>query len=253
MGAVVDLDSRRSVLGRTFDLLECFSAEEPELNIGVLCSRTGLPAATVHRMLAHLGEWGAIERTGRGRYRLGMRLWRLGWGVPDARVLKDVARPHLVDLHIDSQQVAMLVSRDGDRMVVADSIAGLSAASRTPLPRHLPLCDSAPGMAFVAHLDVDEQAEVLGRAGAELDFAMRQRFTEMRRLRVVTARRRAQDSGELTWLAAPVLDELGRVRSTVCLAGEMDAATAAALVPLVRDAAARTSSALAHATRADDE
>ena len=92
-------ESRRSVLGRAFDILECFADGEPEQTIGSLCAKTDLPPATVHRMLANLTEWGAVERTSRGRYRLGMRLWRLGWGVPSARNLKDIARPYLVDLH----------------------------------------------------------------------------------------------------------------------------------------------------------
>ena len=83
--AVTTDENRRSVLGRAFDILECFTDAEPEQTIGSLCAATGLPPATVHRMLASLVEWGAVERAARGKYRLGMRLWRLGWGVPGAR------------------------------------------------------------------------------------------------------------------------------------------------------------------------
>ena len=92
-------ESKRSVLGRAFDILECFAGGEQEQSITALCAHTGLPPATVHWMLANLVEWGAIERAGRGRYRLGRRLWRLGSDVPSSRALKDVARPCLVDLH----------------------------------------------------------------------------------------------------------------------------------------------------------
>ena len=72
MGAAAstDVDGKRSVLGRAFDILDCFFASESEQTISTLCNQTGLPPATVHRMLASLVEWGAIERTSRGHYRL---------------------------------------------------------------------------------------------------------------------------------------------------------------------------------------
>ena len=42
----------------------------PEQTHGMIMHATGFPPATVHRLLAELIEWGAVERTGRGRYRL---------------------------------------------------------------------------------------------------------------------------------------------------------------------------------------
>lgn len=46
--------NKRSVLGRAFDILDCFAGDEPEQTIAGVCAQTRLPAATVHRMLAHL-------------------------------------------------------------------------------------------------------------------------------------------------------------------------------------------------------
>ena len=46
-------ESKRSVLGRAFDILDCF-AGGAELTVAGICERTGLPPATVHRMLAEL-------------------------------------------------------------------------------------------------------------------------------------------------------------------------------------------------------
>ncbi|CAM5437952.1 hypothetical protein SHIRM173S_00814 [Streptomyces hirsutus] len=61
------------MLARAFDILGCFTGGEPERSVADICAVTDLPPATVHRMLATLSEHGAIERTGRGRYRLGPR------------------------------------------------------------------------------------------------------------------------------------------------------------------------------------
>lgn len=200
-------DSKRSVLGRAFDILECFSGST-EQSITGLCHETGLPPATVHRMLANLVEWGAVERAGRGRYRLGRRLWRLGNDVPSSRTLKDTARPCLVDLHSMTGEIAVLASADDDRVVVADVIAGRSAFRSWTAPRQLPLLDSAPGLAILANQSYDVARAAVGSDGD--DFKLRQQFSEIRRNGVAVVR-----DGAMVWVSAPMFDETGDVRSTM--------------------------------------
>lgn len=201
-------ESKRSVLGRAFDILECFAGGAPEQSITGLCTHTGLPPATVHRMLANLVEWGAVERAGRGRYRLGRRLWRLGSDVPSSRRLKDTARPCLVDLHTMTGEVGVLASADGDRIIVADVIAGRSALRIWSAPRHLPLADSAPGVVQLAHMPHETARAAVG-PGVN-DFKLRQRLGEVRRNGVAVRRQ-----GPMMWASAPVFDETGHVRSTL--------------------------------------
>lgn len=236
--ATVDAaESRRSVLGRAFDILECFTDEKPEQTIGALCAQTGLPPATVHRMLANLADWGAIERASRGRYRLGMRLWRLGWGVPGARALKDIARPHLVDLHTVTREVVALGSRDGDRVVLADVIAGNAAVGGARrLPRHLDIAGSAPGTIFTAYMPADEVGG---------DFRRRQELAEVRRTGVAVSR----GPGPMCWIAAPVFAGVGEVRATVCVAVPEMQFNAVALGRAAADAARAVSQGLAKSLR----
>src|SRR5690606_22559789 len=92
-------EAKRSVLGRAFEILDCFAGGN-EMTVAGICERTGLPPATVHRMLAALVEWEGVERLARGRYRLGARIWRLGIGAPQVRRLRELAQPYLVDLHL---------------------------------------------------------------------------------------------------------------------------------------------------------
>mgnify|MGYP006284464443 CR=1 FL=1 len=204
-------DGKRSVLGRVFDILECF-ADEPEQTISSLCARTDLPPATVHRMLASLTEWGAIERASRGNYRLGMRLWRLGWGVPQARRMRDVARPHLVDLHGMTGEVATVCSRDGNAIIVVDVIAGKAASIQWTMPRTLPFATSASGLVFTAFGPQIGDGASDGRA----DFALRQELHEIRRQGFAVSM--PDRPGDPAWVAAPIMGELGQVRSTIALA-----------------------------------
>lgn len=236
--AVDSAESRRSVLGRAFDILECFTDEQPEQTIGSLCTQTGLPPATVHRMLANLADWGAIERAARGRYRLGMRLWRLGWGVPGARALKDIARPHLVDLHTVTREVVALGSRDGDRVVLADVIAGNAAVGARRIPRYLDLAGSAPGAVFTAYLPAEEVGG---------DFRLRQELGEIRRTGLAVTREAGPDS--LCWIASPVFAGTGDVRATVCVAVPASRLNIAALGRAAADAARAVSRGLASSLR----
>lgn len=231
-------DSRRSVLGRAFDILECFSDGEPDQTIGSLCAKTDLPPATVHRMLANLAEWGAVERASRGHYRLGVRLWRLGWGVPSVRQLKDIARPTLVDLHSATGAVCVLGSRDGTQIVVADVIAGNAATRRQPVPRHLPLVGSALGAVHLANLPREEAAELVGReisSDRSSDFEFWQRLGEIRRTGVAVAQ--ATSPTALTWVAAPIFDQSRQVRSAIGIAVPGPQANMVGLTRIVGDAA----------------
>jgi len=204
-----DADAKKSVIGRVFDILECFG-DRPEQTISSLCSGTGLPPATVHRMLAALSEWGAVERCSRGNYRLGMRLWRLGWGVPEMRELKDVARPVLVDLHRVTREIVAVCSRMGDEIVVADVIAGQSALTLDSWSRRIPMRGSAPGDVYMAFGGLCG-----GDTEADLDFTLRQKLHEIRRSGFAVRRSSSPDG--MSWLAAPVLDESRRVRSALAM------------------------------------
>jgi DNA-binding IclR family transcriptional regulator len=77
-GGAGSSEAGRSVLGRALAVLDTFSNERPEQTLGAICDATGLPSATTHRLVNELVTWGALERVGRGRYRIGLRLWQLG-------------------------------------------------------------------------------------------------------------------------------------------------------------------------------
>lgn len=223
------LDTKRSVLGRAFDILECFSGST-EQSITGLCSHTGLPPATVHRMLANLVEWGAVERTGRGRYRLGRRLWRLGNDVPSSRTLKDTARPCLVDLHSLTGEIAALASLDDGRVVVADVIAGRSAFRAWTAPRHLPLSESAPGLALLAHMPYETARSMVDSDGD--DFKLRQQLSDIRRNGVAVVQ-----NATMVWVSAPVFDETGTVRTTMSAVVPRERLNLPALTRIVTGAA----------------
>lgn len=212
-------EGRRSVLGRAFDILDCF-ADEPHQSIAGLCDQTGLPPATVHRMLATLIEWGAVERFGRGHYCLGMRLWRLGWGVPSAREIRDLARPFMVDLYAATREIVVLASPDGDRLLLVDQIAGQkSGTAWRTRSRRVRLGVLAPGLVHLAHLPLPEVRRLrdetdLGLPAelADNEFKLLQTLAQIRSTGFAVSRGNGRG-----WVAAPIVEPDGTLRSTVAL------------------------------------
>ena len=97
MGAAQPAVAPKSVLVRVFTLLDCFSAEDTELTLAELASRTSIPKPTVHRLAKLLVEQQLLKRTATG-FALGLRLFELGELVSDRRDLRDASLPFLEEL-----------------------------------------------------------------------------------------------------------------------------------------------------------
>lgn len=250
MSETVDAASKRSVLGRAFEILDCFGGSHPEQTIAGVCAQTGLPPATVHRMLAHLVEWGAVERASRGHYRLGRRLWRLGWGVPEVRRLRDVARPFLVDLYSATSTPVALWSREVDDVILCDLIAGQSVARSWRPDRRVPILENAAGLALLAHARLEVLSTLVSRGDAagsgtdSAEFLLRQRLGEVRRAGFAVTK--PVREGGPAWVAAPVFDEEGKVRAAVSVATSSARLNAGALGRVVVAAAHDISRGMGH-------
>jgi DNA-binding IclR family transcriptional regulator len=86
-----------SVLGRAALILDAFDGSAPELALGDLIARSGLPKSTVHRLAHQLVDLGWLERR-TGGYRVGLRLFEVG-GLADRRKrLVERSGPHLQEL-----------------------------------------------------------------------------------------------------------------------------------------------------------
>lgn len=143
-------DASRSVLGRAFRVLDCF-ASGSAMSVSAIVRQAELPPATVHRILASLVEWGAVEHISHGRYQLGARIWNLGVGAPQMRLLREIAQPHLVDLHLQTRGSVYLTIRDGSDAIVADRITTVKRTSVTKhMTRRSPLQSTGAGRVILA-------------------------------------------------------------------------------------------------------
>ncbi|GLZ52656.1 IclR family transcriptional regulator [Actinomycetospora sp. NBRC 106378] len=154
----------RSVLGRALGVLGAFTDASPELTLSDLVTLTGLPPATAHRIVAELVGWGALERVGRGRYRIGLRLWRIGALAPAARTLREAALAPMQDLAAVTGHVVHLVVRDGYRALFVERLPGREELTvRSRVGRDMPLHASGPGKVLLAHAPAAFVEELIAR------------------------------------------------------------------------------------------
>jgi DNA-binding IclR family transcriptional regulator len=233
----------RSVLGRALALLDTFSNERPEQTLGAIAQEAGLPSATAYRLVNELVAWGALERVGRGRYRIGLRLWQLGSLAPEARTLRDVALAFLHDLLEVTHEVAHLAVRDGDKVLYLERLmARPEVHVRSRVARRLPLHATGPGKVLLAHAPEDVVAQVLA---GPLPRLARNTITDPDVLRDALAAiresgyciSREETTDGASSVAAPVRGPNGDVVAAISVVVPAGRTDLPALVPAVRVAA----------------
>ena len=237
-------------------VLGCFESE-PELGATGVARELGVAKSTACRMLAALAAGGMLERTGTGRYRLGLRLFEMGQLAVDRLMLRELALPVLGELREVLRETAQLAVPVGADVLYVDRLESNAAGTmfHTELYRRGPGHSSSAGKAMAAFNPTMERA-ILSRG-----FTRRTPFTivdpgryrqvlHQVRLDGVAASREEHTLG-LSSVAAPILMPCAG-RSTAVAAISVVGATPRVLGPRkiavvqsVRRAAARVSVALA--------
>lgn len=240
----------RSVLDRALAVLGSFSDERPEQTLGEIVAATGLAAATAHRLVAELVAWGALERPGHGRYRIGIRLWQIGSLAPLARDLRDAALPFLQDLGAVTGQVVHLVVLDDHQALFLERLPGHAEVPvRSRVGRRMPAHASGPGKVLLAHAPPDLVADVVRRglrrvaSGTITDpNELAAALAEVRRAGYCLSRDEMTDGAAS--VAAPITGPAGTVVASVSVVVPSDTENLQPLVPAVRLTAAAIGRAL---------
>lgn len=140
-----------SVLGKVQRILEAFGLDDETLSLSELARRTGLAKASVHRLCQELVQRGLLERRN-GEYRLGMRLFEIGQRVPRQRILRDLARPLMIDLVQATNETVHLAVADGLEVLYLEKISGGNTQITPPsrVAGRMPLHCTATGKALLA-------------------------------------------------------------------------------------------------------
>lgn len=245
-------------LNKALLLIDAFTPDNPEWQLGDLSRVLGFPKPTVHHMLATLEQAGWVERTDRdGVYRLGVRLWEKGWLAINHTPLRDLARPAamaLSKLSRETVRLGVLDVLDAGFTIYFDQVDGSS-----PIRAHTRIGDRAPthcvatGKALLAF--TDNALERLGnrrlpqfttRTITDYD-RLRTELVRIRKQRFAVNRREYRD--DIVGVAAPIMSHEGRVVAAIGISGPAYRLTANAiscLVPHVMAAAGTISKRLGY-------
>ncbi|GII64864.1 IclR family transcriptional regulator [Sphaerisporangium krabiense] len=218
-------DRGRTVTSRALAVLGSFTPARPELTLAQICRITGLRHATAHRLVRELVDWGALERTPRGPYVIGLRLWELGTLNPRGLPLRVRAMPVMEDLHAATRQHVQLAVLDGNEALVVERISAPGAVPvRSQVGGRLPLHASAVGKMLLAHAGDDLFAEVVKEGLARFTTAtvtdeavLRLALAESRRTGVAVVRE--EMSAGAYSVATPITDEKGHVVAGLSVVG----------------------------------
>lgn len=153
-----------SILSKAFDILGAFDERDRVMTLTEISQKIGMPKSTVHRLISRLIEIEVIEPHDAG-YRVGVRLLHTVSTMP-ANSMREIALPHLSRLQAVVKRAVHLAVLRGPSVVILQALvtsdqaiehpAGVSGAK---LPTHL----TALGRVMLAHLEVDQQNEILNR------------------------------------------------------------------------------------------
>lgn len=179
-----------------------------------LCTRTGLPRATAHRLAVGLETHRLLRRGSDGRWRPGPALHELGNGALDP--LLDAAAsvlPRLRDLTGESVQ---LYRRDGlIRVCVAAAEPPSGLRDTVPVGARLPMTAGSGAKVLAAWADPATQRAVLGEAvfGERILLEIRRRGW---------AQSIAERESGVASVSAPVRDAGGNVIAAVSVSGPVE-------------------------------
>jgi DNA-binding IclR family transcriptional regulator len=238
------------VQDKTLQILGAFSIERPSLTLSELSRITGLPTSTVHRLVAHLAGWGALERDARGRYAIGLRLWQVGMLSPRSYEQRALVVPFLEQLFLDTrQQVALSAFHPDGQVVVEQHLGWRDVDQFAGIGERLPLHASSPGLILLAFGSAEVRRSV--SAGTLRRYTSRTVVDATALARVLERVRStsiAVSEGALvastSSMSAPVFDHRGKLYGAVTVVWTRDAADPAEWEDRLRSTANRISAAM---------
>jgi len=245
-----------NVLGKAAAVVDVL-AEWPESTAAELAELTGQPRSTVYRLLESLQRLGWVEHgSARGRFRLGMRLFRIGSTVAGRFDERRAAMPVMEQLHEITGESIFLAVRRGFEAVCIERLDGKRVQSLAlRVGGSLPLHAGGVSRALLAFEPEELWHEYLAAGG--LDPFTGRTLTDadalLADLRRTRQRGYAISDQDVTVgiaaLAAPVFDRRGRVCAALSISGVRDAVLGDSrerLAELAQDGTRRISVALGH-------
>jgi IclR family transcriptional regulator, KDG regulon repressor len=202
-----------SPLYKAFSIVETIAERQGKgVTYSEIVAALDLPKSSVHRILKDLTELGYVNfNTETKRYYCSLRLAAIGAEIMSNFQLRDQVRPHLLELHRETDHTTNLGILDGTKGVFMDKIESKDFGIKliSEIGKTFPLYCTGLGKALLAFSSEDTVAKLLE---APLEAITEKTITDpevfKRELALIRDRRYAMDNEEITrgimCVAAPV-------------------------------------------------
>jgi DNA-binding IclR family transcriptional regulator len=163
-------------LTRGFDVLRCYSATEPVLQVKEIARRAGIPTPTVSRLTYTLARLGYLQRVGLGRYQLGPAVLSIAYPLFAATSVRRLARPLMEELASHCGSSVSMDIRDRLNVIFIESCR--STMDSNPLVPDIgmaiPIARGTSGSALLAACAAPEREQVLNQIKVKMpeDYAL---------------------------------------------------------------------------------
>jgi IclR family KDG regulon transcriptional repressor len=217
---------RIHVIDRAAQILDCFGFDHQELSVSEIGVKTHLHRSTAHRILMALEYNDLIQQNPEnGKYRLGIKLFRLGHQAVSHLNLREICRPFLTRIMNETKETVHLAVLDEDQVLYLDKVEGPHAL-RMPsrVGRRIPTYCTSLGKAMLSCLDDQEvknifRNQVLRPYTANTVKTLNPLLTE---LRMIRKRGYSIDNEEieigLRCVGAPIKDYTGAMVGAISVA-----------------------------------
>ncbi|MEH7245446.1 IclR family transcriptional regulator [Neobacillus niacini] len=215
---------------RAADVLEVFLTTSPELSVKEISEKLQLSKSTVHGIIKTLEHRGYLEQNPEDlKYKLGIKLFKLGNFVSKHFDIGNIARPIIRDLANELNETVHLVTLQRDEVVYIEKVEGPRALTiYSHIGKRAPVHCTGVGKAILAHLSETEVDRLL--SSASLEAFTEYTMTDMNEIKkhLVSVREigYAVDDEEielgLKCIAAPIFNHKGNVIASIsCAAPKM--------------------------------
>ena len=217
---------RIHVIDRAAQILDCFGFDHQELSVSEIGAKARLHRSTAHRILMALEYNDLIQQNAEnGKYRLGIKLFRLGHQAVSHLNLREICRPFLTHIMDETKETVALAVLDEDQVLYLDKVEGPHAL-RMPsrVGRRIPTYCTSLGKAMLSCLDDQEvknifRDQVLRPCTANTIKTLNQLLAD---LRMIRKRGYSIDNEEieigLRCVGAPIRDYTGAMVGAISVA-----------------------------------
>jgi DNA-binding IclR family transcriptional regulator len=214
-------------VSRALDIVTIVSMKKGGMGVTEIAKQMDINKSSVYRILSTLVQYGYIDQDDEsGRYKLGYKFLELSSKLLESIDLREEAKPFLQELENETNEVIHLVVYDQGEVVYIEKLEGNETLRmHSKVGKRAPMHCTAVGKAILAHLPTKVVLGILERKGMAVhtNKTITDKDIFIQELKHVKEKGFALDLEEnefdITCIAAPIFDHLGKVIAAVSISG----------------------------------